>query len=88
MAPPASENDSVEKTTSALNECLLTQYNACVAGLLVGGSISVHRKPLSLMPLVTAGVAGSALDLAYGYNYACSVQVEAANRALRKPGYD
>mmetsp|Transcript_22114 Transcript_22114/g.46203 ORF Transcript_22114/g.46203 Transcript_22114/m.46203 type:complete len:87 (-) Transcript_22114:84-344(-) len=78
----------VKARTAELNECLLSQYQATVAGLLAGGSISLAKKPISLLPAFTAGVAGSFIDLAYGYNVACASQVEAANRALRRPGYD
>ena len=84
-----SSNDAeVKAKTGELNECLLSQYQATVAGLLAGGSVSLLRTPVSLLPLFTAGVAGSSVDLAYGYNVACASHVEAANRAMKRPGYD
>ncbi|GMI16398.1 hypothetical protein TrLO_g12290 [Triparma laevis f. longispina] len=69
-----------DAATDALSECLLKQIKFCVAGVLVGGVIGVTKKT-GVVPMVTGGVAGSFIDLAYGYNIACKSEVERQWRA-------
>ena len=68
--------------TEALSECLLKQIKFCVAGVVIGGVIGVTKK-IGVVPMVTGGVAGSFVDLGYGYNIACKEEVERQWKAGR-----
>lgn len=66
-----------------LHGSLFAQYRFCVAAGLMGGAYGLKYKR-GAMPLFIAGTAGTAVDIVYGYAYACSKERDVHNEAKEK----
>jgi hypothetical protein len=67
----------------ALSDCMFTQIAFCLSGVVVGTGIGLAKKPATVLPMATAGVAGTALDWAYAKHVKC-VKEQALVDSLRK----
>jgi len=70
---------TLEEAESALSECMFKQIAFCVSGVVLGTGIGLIKRPRTILPMVTGGVAGTTIDWGYGYNVACAKERETYN---------
>ena len=68
----------------ALSNCMFSQYFGTF-GMLFAVGVPVSIRAKNYWPAVTAGLVGTVLDFAYGYNFACASLVNDYRRAAEVP---
>jgi hypothetical protein len=77
---PSLSSDKPESPEKALADCLLGQFSFFLGGAGLGTAFALNKKSGNIMPLLVGGMAGSVVDLVYGYTIKCVQQVEATKQ--------